>query len=161
MDLIQRLVIRIFQIVEILWKRSSFAATRMRCRRVHVSTTERSRRRDLMRTIPLGTIVPAAFIAFGLLRQGHLGDALRQDGWVAVLAFVIGAGTVALPGRLPLLASFAAVVAAGWASTVTAFDGMALFCFVMAGFFFGLCVRSILFQWKMCKTAVHVKDEVQ
>lgn len=118
-----------------------------------MSTTARSRRKDLVRTIPLGTIVPAAFIAFGFLQQRDLGDALRQDWWAVVLAFIIGAATVALPGRLPMLGSFVAVVAAAGVSTVTAFDAIALICCVLAGFYFGLFVRAVLFQWKRAKTA--------
>ncbi len=105
-----------------------------------------------MRTIPLGTVVPAAFIAFGFVQQGHLGDALRQDWWAAVLAFIVGAMTVALPGRFPLLASIVAVVAFAGLSTVTAFDAIALMCCVLAGFFFGLFVRSLLFQRKRRKS---------
>lgn len=71
----------------------------------------------------MGTVVPAAFIAFGFLQQGHLGEALRQDWWAVVLAIVVlailvGAATVALRGRFPLLASLVAEVASAWVSTV-------------------------------------------
>lgn len=120
---------------------------------VQVSSTVRSRRQDLLRTIPLGTVVPAAFIAFGFLQQAHLGDALRQDWWAVVLAFVVGALTVALPGRFPLIASLAAILVFLWVSTITGFDAIAMICCVLAGFFFGLFVRSLLFQRKNRKNA--------
>ncbi|MGN6197078.1 hypothetical protein [Humibacter sp.] len=118
-----------------------------------MSTTARSRRQDLLRTIPLGTIIPAAFIAFGFLQQGHLGDALHQDWWAVVLAFVVGALTVVLPGKFPLIAALAAILVFLWVSTITQFDAIAMICCVLAGFFFGLFVRSLMFQRKNRKNA--------
>lgn len=101
----------------------------------------------------MGTIVPAAFIAFGFILQENLGEAWRHDWWAVVLAFVVGALTLALPGKFPLIASLVAVLAFLWVSTITEFTAIAMICCVLAGFFFGLFVRSLLFQRKNAKSA--------
>lgn len=113
-----------------------------------MSNTPRSRRSEMIRTIPLGTVFPGILMAIGLVRQGHLGDALRQDWFVLVVAFVVGALTVALPRKFPLFASIIAIVVFAGISTNTAFAPIALICFVLAGFFFGLFVRALLYQRK-------------
>lgn len=105
-----------------------------------------ARRRTFLRTIPLGTVVPAAFIVIALVQQPGLGSAMHADWWVFVLAFVIGALTVALPRRFPLVAALVAMVAFAAISTVTAFNAIALILCVLGGFFFGLCVRALISQ---------------
>ncbi|MEO8709879.1 MAG: hypothetical protein ABI400_12585 [Lacisediminihabitans sp.] len=102
----------------------------------------------MIRTIPLGTVFPGVLLVIGLVRQDHLDDALRQDWFVLVLAFVVGALTVALPRKFPLLAAIVAIVVFAGISTSTAFAPIALMCSVLAGFFFGLFVRALLFQGK-------------
>ncbi|MDP9026805.1 MAG: hypothetical protein M3N46_04510 [Actinomycetota bacterium] len=108
----------------------------------------RTRRHDLIRTILLAVVSTAFSLALGTVLQAHLDAALRRDWLIVVLAFVVSALTVALPGRLPLIASFVALLAFGYASTSTAINGFAIFCCVMGGFFFGVCARSLLSQWK-------------
>ena len=73
---------------------------------------------------------------------------MRQDWLFVVLAFIVGALTVALPRKFPLIASIVALVVFAGISNSTAFDAFALQCCVLAGFFFGLCLRSLLYQWK-------------
>jgi hypothetical protein len=94
----------------------------------------------------LGTVIPAAFIALAFVQQRHLGDALRQDWWAVLAAFVAGALTVALPGKFPLIALLVAVLVFVWVSTITEFDAIAMICCVLGGFCFGLFVRSLRFQ---------------
>lgn len=115
--------------------------------------TARERRRTLLRTIPLGTIVPAAFIAIALVQQPELGTAMRTSWWVVLLAFVVGAVTVALPRRFPLIAAFVAILVFAGISTATAFNPIAAILFVLAGFFFGLFVRSVVFQVRAGRSA--------
>ncbi len=103
-----------------------------------------SRRRLLLRVLPLGTVVPAVFICIALVQQGRLGEAMRHGWLLTVLAFVVGALTLVLPRRFPLLASLVAVVVFAGVSTTTDFDAITLMFFVVAGFFFGLCVRTLL-----------------
>lgn len=90
----------------------------------------------------------AFFIALGSIQQAHLGDALRKDWLVVVLAFVVSGLTVLLPGRLPLIASFLVLLAFEFVSTSTEFDGISIFCSVFGGFFLGLMVRSLIYQGK-------------
>lgn len=120
----------------------------LRIGRAPMGSKPRSRRQDLIRTIPLGTVFPGIFIAIASVQQPNLGDAMRQDWLFVVLAFIVGALTVALPRKFPLIASIVALVVFAGISNSTAFDAFALQCCVLAGFFFGLCLRSLLYQWK-------------
>ena len=87
-------------------------------------------------------------MTIGLIRQDHLSDALHQDWFVLALAFVVGALTVALPRKFSLFASIVAMVVFAGLSTDTAFAPIALICSVLAGFFFGLFVRALIYQRK-------------
>jgi len=53
-----------------------------------------------------------------------------------------------LPRKFPLIASILAIVAFEYVSTFTEFNGITMFCCVLAGFFFGVYVRSLLHQRK-------------
>jgi len=108
--------------------------------------TTKARRNTLLRTIPLGTVVPAAFIAIALVQQPDLGKAMGVGWWVVVLAFVVGALTVALPRKFPLIGAFVAIVVFAGLSTLTPFNAIAAILFVLAGFFFGLCIRALVYQ---------------
>ena len=86
------------------------------------------------------------FIVIAFVQQQRLADALSRAWWMALLAFVIGALTVALPRQLPLVASFVAILVFEGLSLYTPFDAIALLCLVLGGFCFGLGVRSVIYQ---------------
>ncbi len=92
------------------------------------------------------TVAPAAFLAIAFWQQQHLGAALREGWPFLVLAFVVGGLTVVLPRKLPLIGSIVAVIVFAWVSTHTAFDALTLMFSVVAGFFFGLGVKALLYQ---------------
>lgn len=119
-----------------------------------VTTRAKYRRRDLVRTILFGTLLPAFFLALPLLAQPDLGGAMRADWWFYVLAFVVGAVVVALPRRFPALAALVALLVFAWLSTMTKFVPIVGILNVLAGFWFGLAVRSLVFQFHRRKSPV-------
>lgn len=106
---------------------------------------------ELLRALPLGTVFPGILLTIGLVRQSHLGEALQHDWFMLVLAFIVGSATVALPRKFPLLAIIITMVVFSGMSTSTAFAPVALICSVLAGFFFGLFGRALLYQRKQRK----------
>lgn len=113
-----------------------------------MSKVIRSRRQDLVSTILFAIVSPGFFIVLASLHQFHLSEARRKAWLVVVLAIVVGGLTVALPRKFPLIASILAIVAFEYVSTFTEFNGITMFCCVLAGFFFGVYVRSLLHQRK-------------
>ena len=49
----------------------------LRIGKAPMGSKPRSRRQDLIRTIPLGTVFPGIFIAIASVQQPNLGDATR------------------------------------------------------------------------------------
>lgn len=102
------------------------------------------RRQSFVRSV-LPTFVGAVvLVALGLVAQDHLGAALRQSWWVALLAFVIGAACAVLPRQYPLVAGFVALLVFAWFSSQTSLAAITLICAVLGGLSFGISVRSLI-----------------
>jgi len=108
-------------------------------------------RQDVLRTLPVGTIIPAFYIVLAWIYQPNLWGAFRHGWPLIVVIFCASALTAALPRWWSLGSVFAIFLVAAWFSSKTAFGGFTLLMFVLAGFFFGICVRSLLFQAKRAK----------
>jgi hypothetical protein len=111
-----------------------------------MNAKKRSVRVEAGKAMAFGIAVPAVFIVLALVEQGSTES--EAGWWAAALTFVVGAGIAALPRTFLYVALPIAVIASVMLTWVTKLNGFTLICFVLAGFAFGLAVRSLILQFR-------------
>ncbi|NNC11905.1 hypothetical protein HII28_08435 [Planctomonas sp. JC2975] len=119
-----------------------------------MSKKKRSSRAEAWKAIAFGIALPVVFIGLALIQQGPTISEAGAGWWAAVLAFVVGAGVVALPRTWSYVALPIAVIASVMLTWVTKLNGFTFICFVLAGFAFGLAARSLILQVRARKAPV-------